>query len=87
LLLLPNVTKTDTEAVLRRITIELGQLIIKSDDDEVNKTSVEVVLDFGMAIFPGNAPSLVDTINLADEDMYANKVSRKARAGLSPNAR
>jgi len=38
-----------------------------------------VVMDFGMALYPGGASTLLDTINLADESMYANKIARKER--------
>ena len=77
LLLLPNISLEDTEIVLDRIKKELKLLRIKSDDDDENFHFLDVILDFGTAIFPGEAPTLLDTITLADDNMYANKAARK----------
>jgi len=75
IMLLPNASKADVEIVLGRIKTELDQLKIKSGDE--NNSIVDVVLDFGVAAFPGEAPTLMDSINLADEYMYAKKAARK----------
>jgi diguanylate cyclase (GGDEF)-like protein len=77
ILLLPNVSKKDAEIVLKRITLELEGLQIKSDDDDPDSPMITVVMDFGLAIYPGKAATLMETINLADEAMYANKMERK----------
>jgi diguanylate cyclase (GGDEF)-like protein/PAS domain S-box-containing protein len=77
ILLLPNVLKKDAEIVLKRISLELEGLQIKSDDDDPDSPMITVVMDFGLAIYPGKAATLMETINLADEAMYANKMKRK----------
>jgi len=76
IMLLPNITKADVEIVIDRINMELGLLNIKTGDDE-NDPVIDVILDFGAAIFPGEAVTLIDTIQLADEEMYAKKTARK----------
>jgi GGDEF domain-containing protein len=38
-------------------------------------------MDFGVALFPGDAPNLMDIISQADSAMYANKSARKTDAG------
>ncbi|MDR1623255.1 MAG: diguanylate cyclase [Synergistaceae bacterium] len=80
ILLLPNVSIKDAEAVLKRITLELEDLRIKSDDDDPDSAAIAVVMDFGLAIYPGKAATLMETINVADEAMYANKMARKKQA-------
>ncbi|MDR2174579.1 MAG: diguanylate cyclase [Synergistaceae bacterium] len=79
LLLLTNITKEDAETVLARIQRELSQMKIAADDDDPNSPAISVTIDFGMAFFPNGALSLMDTIALADEAMYANKSARKER--------
>ena len=83
IMLLPNASRADAWAVLERIEMEIKQLRIKSDDSDENSPVFEVIVDFGVAEFPGKAETLIDTIKLADEDMYANKTARKTREGLS----
>ncbi|MDR1979693.1 MAG: diguanylate cyclase [Synergistaceae bacterium] len=77
ILLLPNVSRRDAEMVIGRIALELENLQIKGDDDDPNSPMISVVMDFGLAIYPGSAATLMETINLADESMYANKMERK----------
>jgi diguanylate cyclase (GGDEF)-like protein len=79
ILLLPNVAKKDAEAVLKRIVSELENLHIKGDDSDPGSPVVSVIIDFGLAVYPGKAATLMETINLADEAMYANKLERKKR--------
>jgi hypothetical protein len=67
----------DTEAIIGRIKSELGELQVRSDDSNPNSPLVSVVMDFGVALYPGVAATLMETINMADEDMYANKIARK----------
>ncbi len=81
IILLPNVTKVDADTVIQRIRLELEEIQIRSDDFDPDSPMISVVMDFGLALFPGGAPTLMDTINLADEAMYLNKNARKARAG------
>jgi diguanylate cyclase (GGDEF)-like protein len=80
ILLLPNISQQDADAVFNRITLELGNLRIKGDDTDPNSDIVTVIMDFGSAIYPGKAPTLMETINVADEMMYANKIKRKKQA-------
>lgn len=80
IMLLPNVTKADASMVVDRIRQELSQIQIRSDDSTPDSPLISVVMDFGLALFPGGAATLMDTINLADEAMYANKVARKEQA-------
>jgi diguanylate cyclase (GGDEF)-like protein/PAS domain S-box-containing protein len=82
LMLLPNITKSDANIVLGRIKTELGLLRIKSSDEGDSDSVLDVILDFGLAVYPGDAPTLLDTINLADEDMYANKIARKKKSEI-----
>jgi diguanylate cyclase (GGDEF)-like protein len=77
LLLLTNVVKADAEAVIHRIQSELDQMVILSDDSDPNSPRISVVVDFGMAFYPNDTASLVETIALADEAMYASKIARK----------
>jgi diguanylate cyclase (GGDEF)-like protein len=77
LLLLTNITKEDVDAALSRIQSEISQMKILSDDTDPNSRPVPVVIDFGAAFYPHDDLSLVDTIALADETMYANKMARK----------
>ncbi|MDR2179096.1 MAG: diguanylate cyclase [Synergistaceae bacterium] len=77
ILLLPNVSIRDAEAILKRIEQELENLQIKSDDTDPDSPNISVVMDFGLAIYPGKATTLMETINVADEAMYANKMERK----------
>jgi diguanylate cyclase (GGDEF)-like protein len=77
IILLPNVALKDAEIVLGRIKTELERLEIHSDDSNPDAPPVKVVMDFGLAVYPGAAPSLLETINLADEAMYASKTARK----------
>ncbi|MDR1376470.1 MAG: diguanylate cyclase [Synergistaceae bacterium] len=77
IILLPNISGQDAEAVLKRISLELENLQIRSDDDDPNSSMITVIIDFGLAIYPGEAAALMETINVADEIMYANKMRRK----------
>ncbi|MDR1732831.1 MAG: diguanylate cyclase [Synergistaceae bacterium] len=79
ILLLPNVSKQDAEVIVERIRQGFAQLKIPSDDSDPDSPLIHVVMDFGLALYPGGATSLLDTINLADEAMYANKIARKER--------
>jgi diguanylate cyclase (GGDEF)-like protein len=79
IILLPNVTPQDAEMVLSRIDGELERLRIRSDDSDPDSPPIKVILDFGLAIYPGAASSLLETINLADEAMYVKKTTRKKR--------
>jgi diguanylate cyclase (GGDEF)-like protein/PAS domain S-box-containing protein len=79
LLLLTNIMEEDAELVLNRIQNELGRMKILSDDTDPNSPPIPIAMDFGMAFYPNGALSLVDTIALADEAMYANKSARKER--------
>jgi diguanylate cyclase (GGDEF)-like protein len=80
IILLPNVAQKDAEAVLERITLELDRLQIRSDDSNPDSPPVRVVMDFGLAVYPGAASSLLETINVADEAMYTRKTERKKQA-------
>jgi len=82
IMLLPNISKTDVQTVLDRIQTELDNLNITNEND-VNSPCKKVILDFGVAAFPGEAPTLLDTINLADEEMYSKKADRKKKSGIS----
>ncbi|MDR1649565.1 MAG: diguanylate cyclase [Synergistaceae bacterium] len=77
LLLLTNIIQADADIVLHRIQSELSQMKILSDDADPSSPLIPVVMDFGMAFYPYGALSLVDTITMADEAMYANKIARK----------
>jgi diguanylate cyclase (GGDEF)-like protein/PAS domain S-box-containing protein len=79
ILLLPNIGKKDAEAALKRIVAELENLQIKGDDSDLGSPIIAVVIDFGLAVYPGKAATLMETINLADEAMYASKMERKKR--------
>ena len=76
IMLLPNTSKADVNIVLGRINAELGLLRIASGKDAI----IDVVLDFGVAAFPDEAPTFMDAINLADDCMYAKKNARKIPA-------
>jgi diguanylate cyclase (GGDEF)-like protein len=76
-LLLPNIIKSDANMVVDRVNAALKNLRIQSDDADPESPPIEVVMDFGIALFPGDAPTLMDIINQADEVMYANKTARK----------
>jgi diguanylate cyclase (GGDEF)-like protein len=78
ILLLPNITKSDAEMVINRIKTALKNLRILSDDSDPDSPPIKIVMDFGIAIFPGDAATLVDIINQADSSMYTNKAARKA---------
>ncbi|MDR1378363.1 MAG: diguanylate cyclase [Synergistaceae bacterium] len=80
IILLSNVTLQDAEVVLNRIEVELKQQKVYSDDSNPDAPLIEIVMDFGLAIYPGTACSLLETINLADEAMYIKKLARKKRA-------
>ncbi|MDR1873850.1 MAG: diguanylate cyclase [Synergistaceae bacterium] len=86
ILLLPNVSKTDAQLIIDRIRQEIAQLRIRSDDSNPESPLIRVVMDFGMALYPGAAASLLDTINLADEAMYASKIARKEQAARAAAA-
>jgi diguanylate cyclase (GGDEF)-like protein len=77
LLLLSNIVEADVRTVLERIQKGLNQMNILSDDSDPSSPPIKVVMDFGMAFYPNGASSLIDTIALADEAMYANKIARK----------
>ncbi|MDR3230233.1 MAG: diguanylate cyclase [Synergistaceae bacterium] len=79
IVLLPNVSKLDADIIVNRMKQELSQLQIRSDDSDPESPLIQVVMDFGMALYPGGATTLLDTINLADEAMYASKIARKAQ--------
>ena len=87
ILLLPNVTRTDADVIIERIKLELAQVRILSDDSDPDSPPISVVMDFGLALFPGGASSLMDTVNLADEAMYLNKTERKAQAAWAAEGR
>jgi len=74
IMLLPNTSKSDVNIVLGRIKTELGLLKVTSADGAV---VIDVVVDFGVAAFPDEAPTFMDAINLADDCMYAQKNTRK----------
>lgn len=77
ILLLPNVTPEAAWFVIERLRDKVSQLKIHTDDTDDCSSFIPVVIDFGAALFPGKAESLLDTIKLADEDMYARKIARK----------
>ena len=79
LLLLTNIEKEEADAVLARIQDELNKMKILSDDADPSSPPIPVAIDFGMVFYPHGTLSLVDTIALADEDMYTHKVARKER--------
>ena len=74
IMLLPNTSKSDVNIVLARIKTELGLLKITGGD---GTTIIDVILDFGVAAFPDEAPTFMDAINLADDCMYVKKNARK----------
>jgi diguanylate cyclase (GGDEF)-like protein len=82
LMLLPNTSNADAGVMLERIKTEFGLLVIKGMDDDADSPVVDVILDFGIANYPSQAPTLMEAINVADEDMFANKIARKKRLGL-----
>ncbi|GHT00670.1 hypothetical protein AGMMS50276_27050 [Synergistales bacterium] len=82
ILMLSNVTKDEANIVLGRIQQEILNLNVRSDDSDPKSALVSVTLDFGAAFFPGEAPTLMDTIGIADELMYTNKIERKKRSGI-----
>jgi diguanylate cyclase (GGDEF)-like protein len=79
ILLLPNITKPDADIVITRISTALKNLRIRSDDSDPESPPIKIVMDFGIAIFPGDAPTLMEIINQADGAMYANKAARKTK--------
>jgi diguanylate cyclase (GGDEF)-like protein len=86
IILLPNVSQADAWIIIERIRQEIVQLRIRSDESNPESPLIRVVMDFGMAIYPGNAATLLETINLADEAMYAAKTARKERAARAAAA-
>jgi diguanylate cyclase (GGDEF)-like protein/PAS domain S-box-containing protein len=87
IILLPNISEENAKMVMNRIERLIGDMRIPSRDDDPNSEPIKVFLDFGMAVFPGAAATLMDSISMADENMYANKLERKKRMGIPRDRR
>ncbi|MDI9371052.1 MAG: diguanylate cyclase [Synergistota bacterium] len=73
LIYLPDVTRQEAEAVMLRMEDMVGEQRVEGYDGRV-------ILDYGIAVCPGDGANLTDAIRIADERMYRNKERRKARA-------
>jgi diguanylate cyclase (GGDEF)-like protein/PAS domain S-box-containing protein len=83
IIVLPNVSRESANTVIERVKDAIHCLRILSDDSDPGSPRISIDLDVGTAIFPDDASSIGETIVLADERMYRNKVERKKRLGLS----
>ncbi len=71
LLYLPDVSRDDAEAVMDRMERKVAEQRVEGFEGRV-------VLDYGIAVCPGDGISLSEGIKIADERMYRNKAKRKA---------
>ena len=71
LIYLPDLSRPEAESVMFRMEEMVAEQAVDGYDGKV-------ILDYGIAVCPGDGPNLTDAIRIADERMYRNKERRKA---------